>query len=220
MSLVDATRDTDEGGAGQDSRKREQIMRGASQVFLEKGFDAASMNDIARAAGVSKGTLYVYFANKEQLFVELISTEKREEVFRIVSLDFENHDVEAVLKKFGRELCAILTKPYYIKAMRSVFSIINRMPEIGIEFYSNGPLLCTELLAKYLEAQTKAGVLEIEDSLLAAQQFVELSQSGIMRSVLFGVIDTPGPTEIARRVDSAVKIFMKAYEAPQPALAG
>ena len=121
-----------------------------------------------------------------------------------------------VLKKFGRELCAILTKPYYIKAMRSVFSIINRMPEIGIEFYSNGPLLCTELLAKYLEAQTKAGVLEIEDSLLAAQQFVELSQSGIMRSVLFGVIDTPGPTEIARRVDSAVKIFMKAYEAPQP----
>ena len=50
-------------------------MRGASQVFLEKGFDAASMNDIARAAGVSKGTLYVYFANKEQLFVELISTE-------------------------------------------------------------------------------------------------------------------------------------------------
>ena len=219
MSLVDATRDAEEGGAGQDPRKRSQIMRGASQVFLEKGFDAASMNDIARAAGVSKGTLYVYFANKEQLFVELISTEKREEVFRIVSLDFENHDVEAVLKKFGRELCEILTKPYYIKAMRSVFSIINRMPEVGVEFYSNGPLLCTELLAKYLNAQTQAGVLETDDPLLAAQQFVELSQSGVMRSVLFGVIDTPSPEEIGRRVDSAVKMFMKSYKAPQSALA-
>lgn len=220
MSLVDTTRDAEEGGAGQDSRKREQIMRGASQVFLEKGFDAASMNDIARAAGVSKGTLYVYFENKERLFIELISAEKREELFRIVMLDFENHDVEAVLKKFGRELCTILTKPYYIKAMRSVFSIINRMPEVGAEFYSNGPMLCTQLLAKYLDAQTKAGVLEIEDCLLAAQQFVELSQSGVMRSVLFGVIDSPGPEEIARRVDSAVTIFMKAYKAPQAGLVG
>lgn len=220
MSFVDAPRAVDESGAGQDPRKREQIMRGASQVFLEKGFDAASMNDIARAAGVSKGTLYVYFENKERLFIELISAEKREELFRIVVLDFDNHDVEAVLRKFGRELCTILTKPYYIKAMRSVFSIINRMPEVGAEFYSNGPMLCTQLLAKYLDAQTRAGVLEIDDCLLAAQQFVELSQSGVMRSVLFGVIDSPGPEEIARRVDSAVTIFMKAYKAPQAALVG
>ncbi|WP_018182682.1 TetR/AcrR family transcriptional regulator [Kaistia granuli] len=214
MAFVDEPRTADEGGAGQDSRKREQIMRGASQVFLEKGFDAASMNDIARAAGVSKGTLYVYFANKERLFVELISSEKREELFRIVTLDFDNHDVEAVLKKFGRELCAILTKPYYVKAMRSVFSIINRMPEIGVEFYTNGPALCTDLLRQYLEAQTKAGVLVIDDCALASQQFVELSQSGIMRRVLFGVIDTPDAEEIGRRVDSAVVVFLKSYLAP------
>lgn len=220
MAFVDAARDVDQGGAGQDSRKREQIMHGASQVFMEKGFDAASMNDIARAAGVSKGTLYVYFANKERLFVELISSEKRQELFRIVTLDFENHDVEAVLKKFGRELCEILTKPYYIKAMRTVFSIINRMPEIGVEFYTNGPALCTELLRQYLEAQTRAGVLDVEDCALAAQQFVELSQSGIMRRVLFGVIETPDLEEIGRRVDSAVFVFLKAYRVPETAGAG
>lgn len=211
MAFVDAPRAVDESGAGQDPRKRQQIMHGASQVFLEKGFDAASMNDIARAAGVSKGTLYVYFANKERLFVELISSEKREELFRVVNLDFDNHDVEAVLKKFGRELCEILTRPYYVKAMRSVFSIINRMPEIGVEFYLNGPALCTELLRKYLEAQTVAGVLEIEDCALAAQQFVELSQSGTMRRVLFGVSGTPDLAEIGRRVDSGVHMFLKAY---------
>jgi len=217
VAFVDAPRAVDESGAGQDPRKREQIMRGASQVFLEKGFDAASMNDIARAAGVSKGTLYVYFENKERLFVELISSEKREELFRIVRLDFENHDVEAVLKKFGRELCEILTRPYYVKAMRSVFSIINRMPEIGVEFYSNGPALCTDLLREYLDAQTTAGVLEIEDCALAAQQFVELSQSGTMRRVLFGVSESPDLQEIGRRVDSAVHIFLKAYKAQVPA---
>ena len=52
----------------EDSAKRRQIVQGARSIFLAQGFDAASMNDIARAAGVSKGTLYVYFDKKEQLF--------------------------------------------------------------------------------------------------------------------------------------------------------
>ena len=51
-----------------DSAKRRQIIDGARQVFLAQGFDGASMGEIARTAGVSKGTLYVYFASKEDLF--------------------------------------------------------------------------------------------------------------------------------------------------------
>jgi AcrR family transcriptional regulator len=47
-----------------DSAKRRQIIEGARSVFLTQGFDAASMNDIARKACVSKGTLYFYFKNK------------------------------------------------------------------------------------------------------------------------------------------------------------
>lgn len=206
---------TDAGQAGQDPRKRQQILSGARQVFLEKGFHAASMNDIARVAGVSKGTLYVYFADKERLFVDLISSEKREEVFAVVQLDRDNHDVAAVLAKFGRELCGILTRPYYVQAMRTVFGIINRMPEIGAEFYATGPQACSDRLAEYLEAQAKTGYLVIEDFELAAQQFVELSQSGLLRRVLFGVSDTPTDLEIGKRVDSAVSIFLKAYAPPQ-----
>ena len=52
--------------ADDESAKRRQIIDGARAVFLAQGFDAASMNDIARAAGVSKGTLYVYFKHKEE----------------------------------------------------------------------------------------------------------------------------------------------------------
>ena len=55
-------------GTGEDSAKRRQIVEGARQMFLAHGFDAASMADIAKAAGVSKGTLYVYFKDKEELF--------------------------------------------------------------------------------------------------------------------------------------------------------
>src|SRR4030081_694669 len=59
----------------EDSAKRRQIIEGARRVFLAQGFDAASMGEIARAAGVSKGTLYVYFENKERLFDAIVGQE-------------------------------------------------------------------------------------------------------------------------------------------------
>src|ERR1043165_9423332 len=54
--------------AEEDSAKRRQILDGAHKVFMDLGFDGASMGEIARVAGVSKGTLYVYFTDKSQLF--------------------------------------------------------------------------------------------------------------------------------------------------------
>ena len=56
----------------EESSKRRQILDGACKVFLDLGFDGASMGAIARAAGVSKGTLYVYFADKCRLFEAIV----------------------------------------------------------------------------------------------------------------------------------------------------
>ena len=50
-----------------EDRPRE-ICAAALEVFAEKGFAAAKLDEIARRAGVSKGTLYLYFEDKEQLF--------------------------------------------------------------------------------------------------------------------------------------------------------
>ena len=63
----------------EESSKRRQILDGARKVFLELGFDGASMGEIARAAGVSKGTLYVYFPDKAGLFAAIVEEEKREQ---------------------------------------------------------------------------------------------------------------------------------------------
>ena len=76
----------------EDSAKRRQILAGARGVFLAQGFDAASMNDIARAAGVSKGTLYVYFDNKEQLFEAIVEEECDAQAEGIFNLDPDDHE--------------------------------------------------------------------------------------------------------------------------------
>src|SRR6478609_4494233 len=103
--------------AGEDPAKRQQILAGARRVFLKLGFDAASMNDVTREAGVSKGTLYVYFANKEELFHAMVETERAAFVAAL-RVALEHHDnIEEGLYDFGLSFIAHVTSEKVISAM-------------------------------------------------------------------------------------------------------
>ena len=52
-------------------RRRQQIIVAAKRVFSEKGFNKATMEDIAKEAELSPGTLYLYFKNKDELYASL-----------------------------------------------------------------------------------------------------------------------------------------------------
>ena len=108
-------------------------------MFLAQGFDAASMNDIARAAGVSKGTLYVYFKHKEQLFEAIIEQECEGQAEGIFDLDPNDHDVEAVLTRLGNAYARFLCRPEKASAIRTVIAIADRMPDLGRKFYETRP---------------------------------------------------------------------------------
>src|SRR5690349_14271324 len=86
---------------GMEKAKRRQILEGARQVFLARGFDGASMGEIAKVAGVSKGTLYVYFDSKESLFEALTIEEKQGLAEVLFKLDAEDPDVRTVLTNLG-----------------------------------------------------------------------------------------------------------------------
>jgi AcrR family transcriptional regulator len=196
-----------------DSAKRRQIVQGAREIFLQHGFDAASMNDIARKAGVSKGTLYVYFEDKEQLFEAIVHEECLVHAERTFNLDAGDHDVEAVLSRLGVAFLEFLCRPEKASALRTVIAIADRMPEIGRVFYETGPALGIEKLADYLRAQTQAGVLAIDDCELAAAQFLDACQSTVFKPVLFNFREAPGEERIAYVVGVAVKMFLAAYRA-------
>ena len=85
----------------EDSSKRRQILDGARKVFMDLGFDGASMGEIARAAGVSKGTLYVYFADKNRLFEAIVEEETLEQAKVAFNFDPER-DVTTTLTEFGQ----------------------------------------------------------------------------------------------------------------------
>ena len=99
--MVAATSDTLRPAGEEDSSKRRQILAGARKVFMDLGFDGASMGEIARSAGVSKGTLYVYFADKNRLFEAIVEEEQIEQ--GKIAFNFDPaRDVETTLREFGR----------------------------------------------------------------------------------------------------------------------
>src|SRR5215475_4725269 len=95
----------------QDGAKRRQIMDGARAVFLARGFDDASMGEIARQAGVSKGTLYVYFDSKEALFEAIVEEECPTQAEQVFALDSNDHDIKAVLMRLGCAFVRFLSRP-------------------------------------------------------------------------------------------------------------
>jgi len=197
--------------ADEDNAKRRQIVEGAREIFLAKGFDAASMMDIAKAAGVSKGTLYVYFKDKDELFADIVRGECIMQADGVFEFDHADHDVEAVLLRHGKAFVKAIADPKRLSSWRTVIAVAERMPDLGRKVYETGPAVGVAKLAAYLRAQTKARVLAVDDCEVAAAQFIETCHASMLKPMLFNFAPPPTPERIDHVVGIAVRTFLAAY---------
>jgi len=196
----------------EDSSKRRQILDGARKVFMDLGFDGASMGEIARAAGVSKGTLYVYFADKCRLFEAIVEEETLQHGQMVFNSDPER-DIPTTLREFGHAYIAMICRPGGGSAIRTVMAIAERMPEVGRRYYERVLDRIINRLAAYLQARVKAGELAIDDCQLAASQFVQTCHASLFLPFLFQAAPAPSAERIAKVVESATRMFLAAYRA-------
>jgi len=196
--------------AEDDSSKRRQILDGAGKVFMDLGFDGASMGEIARAAGVSKGTLYVYFADKNRLFEAIVEREMLDQQKTAFNFD-PARDVGTTLREFGNAYIALLCRPEGASAIRTVMAIAERMPEVGRRYYENVLEQTINRLASYLEAHVSTNDLAIADCKLAASQFMQMCQASLFLPFIFQAAPPPPASQIAAVVESATRMFLAAY---------
>ena len=193
----------------EDSSKRRQILDGASKVFMDLGFDGASMGEIARAAGVSKGTLYVYFSDKNRLFEAIVEREMLAQ--QKFSFNFDPvRDVPTTLREFGLAYIELLCRPGGGSAIRTVMAIAERMPEVGRRYYDNVLAQTIHRLACYLEAHLENNIA-IPDCHLAAAQFMQMCQASLFLPFIFQAAPPPSAERIAEVVESATRMFLAAY---------
>ena len=206
--MIEVDQNTTHAPQDEDTSKRRQILDGAREVFMELGFDGASMGEIARAAGVSKGTLYVYFTDKTALFEAIVEEETRTAV--LFSFD-PDRDIATNLTGFGEAYIALVCRPGGGSASRTVMAIAERMPDVGRRYYDRvleGTINC---LTTYLRGRVEAGQLAIDDCQLAASQFHLMCQATLFLPFIFQAEPAPSPERISKVVASAVRMFLANY---------
>jgi AcrR family transcriptional regulator len=193
------------------SAKARQILRGAREVFLEQGFEGASVDEIARRAGVSKGTLYSHFGDKKALFLAFVHDGCREMVGRIVDAASADASVADTLRRIARDYLAFLFAPFTLEMFRLIVAESARFPEVGRTFFESGPAVAVHRLSRLLTAADSRGELHVPDPELAAHQFAELCRADLFYKRIFGIKTRATPAELERVADAAVETFLRAY---------
>ena len=194
-------------------RKFEQVLDGAREVFMRDGFEGASVDDIARAAGVSKATLYSYFADKRLLFSEVARIECNRQAEAALAEFDVNDPIEDVLRLAADRIVRFFLSDFGQQVYRICLSEAHRFPELGCRFYESGPAMVRDRLERVLAPYVARGVLQIDDMDLAAHQFSELCKSDLFVRCLCGICDEVTDADIDRVVTGAVEMFLARYRA-------
>jgi len=194
--------------------KERQILEGAALAFAEDGYEGASMSRIAHLAGVSKGTLYNYFAGKRELFAAFV----RRECGELIALIFDDIDAaaspETVLPAICRRMLTMLTSPSGLLIYRMVVAEAGKFPELAEAFYEAGPRRALTAMAGWIAGQRAAGRLEVEDTEFAAEQLFGLMQTKTLMRRRLRLTDHVTAAELDRVVEAGVRVFLRAYAAP------
>jgi TetR/AcrR family transcriptional regulator, mexJK operon transcriptional repressor len=192
-------------------RKYDQVLEGARSVFMADGFEGASVDDIARVSAVSKATLYKYFPDKRMLFMEVANTECQRQAGAALDDIDRAAPPRDVLGQTGRHFLQFATSKFGQQIFRICLAESARFPELGRRFYDSGPGKMRGEIAAYFEDACARGELEMEDHLMAADQFGELCKAKLWPQLMFGVIKEVSAEEIDHVVDNAVETFLARY---------
>jgi TetR/AcrR family transcriptional repressor of mexJK operon len=194
-------------------RKFDQVLDGAREIFLRDGFEGASVDEIARAAGVSKATLYSYFPDKRLLFSEVARIECNRQAEEALDVIGMGAPIEVVLHEAANRIVRFFLSDFGRQVFRICVSESYRFPELGRRFYESGPKLVRERMTKVLTPYVERGVLKIDDMDLAANQFGELCKADLFVRNLCGVCNDFNEQDVERVVNGAVEMFLARYRA-------
>ncbi|MDO9712799.1 TetR/AcrR family transcriptional regulator [Paracraurococcus lichenis] len=194
------------------SPKRRAILAAATRLFMAEGYGAVSMDAVAKAAAVSKATLYAHFGAKDRLFAAII-TEACETMRGLACGEAGAEDLppRAALRRLGRHWLGFLLDRHAVAVRRIVVAEGPRFPELARAFYDNGPAATRAWLAGWIEGEVARGRLRCADPALAAEQFIALLTGDMMLRATLGLGEAPSATAIEQQVEAAVDTFCHAF---------
>lgn len=195
-------------------RSRAVIAEAASRHFLEHGYLAANIDDIASDAGVSKRTIYNIYGGKEELFRATLAEalDAAEHFSReIVASLPDADDVATELRAAALQLARTALGGRIVPLRRLLIGEATRFPGLAREYYERAPGRVMTALADAFRRFDQRGVLRVDDPAIAAEQFAFLVLGASLDRALFEPHDAPSVELVETRAGSGVATFLRAY---------
>ena len=193
--------------------KLEQIREGAQRIFLERGFAGASTDAIASEAGVSKQTLYAYYASKETLLADvlrhLIHENPQNPLSEVEEMPLDtSEELRGALDSLAQRAITSLMQPDYLALIRVVIAETPRLPQVGALFRSAVPEQLLGGIVRILEGARVKGVVGEVNADAASRMFMgALLTYAILDGLLVGE-GRPRPPA-SEQIAAVVDLFMK-----------
>lgn len=197
-------------------RTRQRILEAARTQFLNHGY-SASVEAVARAAGVTRKTVYDRFGSKELLFGEVVQA-LYTRIIPPVSLADPGGDLEEMLDVCGRHLIGLIFDPEAVALMRIALGEYRERPELASLAYAmrSSPAVpnVAGTIAARLETEMAAGRLDRANPRLAAESFIGAFAAHPRHRALIG--DTPPPDDVERRLAFAIRLLLAGLNYKKP----
>jgi TetR/AcrR family transcriptional repressor of mexJK operon len=189
----------------------DRLLDAATVVFMEKGFDATSMGEIAKLAHASTETFYRHFPTKEGLFERVLLRRTESLNGKWTSVLLSQDAPEKVLAAFGELGLSLLLAPEMLSLHRILVMEKGRFPDVVDSFDAEGPARVQAALASYLAVQIKKGKLRKMNPDVGARQFWDLVALEFLFRMNLHSIPAPTKAEIRQRVREAIDCFLHGY---------
>jgi AcrR family transcriptional regulator len=194
------------------AQRRDTILAAAHQVFLESGYEAASMSQIAARLGGSKATLYSYFDSKAALFAALVEDQCGRNSAAIFDVP-PGSAPDAALYAIARAYIALVMSDWAIRMFQIIAAEAGRWPALGEIFFESGPAVAIAQLSRHLADRGASDGLRIVDTVAAAEAFLTLCRGSLHLRRILGLAPEPDAATLDRIAGEAVAAFRKLYAA-------
>ncbi len=191
--------------------RRLALVEAAKLVFLERGFTAASMSEIAQRVGGSKQTLYNYFQNKEELFVAVMLERGAVQLAPLFVSLRDERDLAAALERLGLTFLRFITHPESL-AFRRIIQAEGARSRLGHLYFEAGPKRAWSRVAHLFSTVMDQGRMRRADPWTAAMHFQGLCEAGSFQRLLEGSIERLDEADLEAAVRDAVEVFTRGYE--------
>jgi AcrR family transcriptional regulator len=189
--------------------KQTKILDVATELFLERGYEGVSLDDILERVGGSKTTLYSYYGGKEGLFTAMVERMATEKLRLFLDLDPTQLEPKAGLTAIGLRFMTLVNDCTGRAFYRMMIAEAERFPELAKSFYKAGPAAIAREVRRNLEHWQKQGLLREGEAEWMAIQFLGIMLGTFSTKSLLGMAPTLSEKQIRDWVNKGVTLFLE-----------